>query len=171
MKAQFISCNSNLTFQGGILKERTRMEMKQTFLSSTCNIWWYLIKTVRALLITLGIGWFHMWLENTGMTHCNQFPQIQRSQMESQGWESWGCLGWRREGWKGNFITILKAGAIWMGPDSSQWCPAIEQDAIGTNWNTGSSSWTWGKKIFTLRITEHWNRLPREFVESPSLKI
>jgi len=28
-----------------------------------------------------------------------------------------------------------------------------------------------GKKFFTLRVTEHRNRLPREFVDSPSLKI
>ena len=26
------------------------------------------------------------------------------------------------------------------------------------------------KNIFTLRVTEHWNRLPREAVESPSLE-
>ena len=27
------------------------------------------------------------------------------------------------------------------------------------------------KKYFTLWVTEHWNRLPREVVESPSLEI
>jgi len=27
------------------------------------------------------------------------------------------------------------------------------------------------KNFFTLRVTEHWNRLPREVVDSPFLKI
>ena len=96
-----------------------------------------------------------------------------------KGWETWGCSVWKKEGWG--------EGVKWMEPGSVWWCTVTEQGKTGTNWNIRSSIWTWEKSlrsfstqaillfyeknIFTLRVTEHWNRLPRGVVESPSLEI
>ena len=55
-----------------------------------------------------------------------------------------------------------------MGPDSFQWCPVAGQGATGTNRKFRVNM---RKNFFPLRVTEHWNRLPREAVESPSLEI
>lgn len=43
-------------------------------------------------------------------------------------------------------------------------------EARGTNWNRGGGIWTSGNAA-TVRITKHWQRSPREAVESPSLEI
>lgn len=64
----------------------------------------------------------------------------------------------------------------------TQWCNCIShlfsvvcRDGTrgngGTNWNIWSSMWTWGKTFFTVMVKEHWNRLPREVVWSPTLEI
>jgi len=52
-----------------------------------------------------------------------------------------------------------------MGPNSFQWCPATGQGA------TRKFHLNMRKNFFPLRVTEQWNRLPREAVESPSLEI
>ena len=39
------------------------------------------------------------------------------------------------------------------------------------NWNTGSLITNTRKNFFTVRITEHWNRLPRKVLESQFLEI
>ena len=69
-----------------------------------------------------------------------------------------------------NAYKYLKGSVKRMGPGSFQWCPATGQGATGTNCNTGKFHLNMRKNFFTLRVTEHWNRLPREAVESPSLE-
>jgi len=67
-------------------------------------------------------------------------------------------------------INILRVGVRRMGPDSFQWCPVTGQGAVGTNWSIGISVRTWGRTL-TLRVKVHWSRLPRGFVNYPSLEI
>jgi len=43
------------------------------------------------------------------------------------------------------FINISRVGVRKMGPNSFQWCPVTGQGAMGTNWSTGSFTWTWGR--------------------------
>jgi len=41
--------------------------------------------------------------------------------------------------------NILRVGVRREGTNSFQWCPVTGQGAMGTNWSTGSSVWTWGR--------------------------
>jgi len=65
-------------------------------------------------------------------------------------------------------INILRVGVRRTGPDSFQWCPATGQ---GHKLNHRKFQLKMRKNVFTLRVTEHWNRLPREVMESASLEI
>lgn len=47
-----------------------------------------------------------------------------------------------------------------------QWCPVSGQKVISKNWN--KRDLTEDQHIFTVWVTEHWPRLPREVVEPPS---
>lgn len=43
--------------------------------------------------------------------------------------------------------------------------------AMAINHTTKKFHLNMRKKFFTLRVEKHWNRLPRQVVESPSLEI
>ena len=53
-----------------------------------------------------------------------------------------------------------------MRPGSSQWC-VVRTRSNGlelVNWKVCTNI---QKSVFMVEVTEHWNRLPREVVESP----
>ena len=64
-----------------------------------------------------------------------------------------------------------------MRPGSSRWCVVVVQGVMAyklnigiEHRNIGISVLTW-KNVFTVRVMKHWNRLPREDVESVSVEI
>ena len=52
-----------------------------------------------------------------------------------------------------------------------QWKATIEEGAMGRNWNNRKFYTNRRKNLFTVRVMQHWNRLPRDVVESPFLEI
>jgi len=58
-----------------------------------------------------------------------------------------------------------------MGPGSFQWCPVTGQGENGNKLEHRQFHLKMRKNLFILRVTERWNELPRETVESASPKI
>mgnify|MGYP001864532073 CR=1 FL=1 len=58
-----------------------------------------------------------------------------------------------------------------MRPDSSWWCVAVGQGVNFRKLEHKKFCTNMRNSFFTVRMMEHWNRLPREAVESPSMEI
>ena len=81
------------------------------------------------------------------------------------------CLAWRRL--KGDLINAYKysmVGVKWMRPGSF-WCSSKRTRGHWHKLEQRKFHTRTMKKFFTLKVTEYWNRLPREVVASLSLEI
>lgn len=127
------------------------------FPASSCpETWTYCRKSSKGLL---------RWLRNRSISH------IRKS------WETWDCSAWKDKGfWWGDVGTEILSiyTNTWRSvkrrkePGFSL-VPGARTGATDTNWNTGCSLWI--SVFLTVRVTDHWQGLPRVAVDSPSLEI
>ena len=86
-----------------------------------------------------------------------------------KGWESWGCSAWRREGcWE----ALEQPSSTYRKHGENIFSRACCNRTRNNSFKLRESIFRLDirKKFFTVRVMKHWNRLPREVVEAPSLE-
>ena len=86
-------------------------------------------------------------------------------------WGKWGCCVWRRGGWRESpSCSVTTVWRLWWG-NTVLFSQMASDRAQGSSpkLHQYRSDWTW-VKIFSW-VLRQWNRLPREVVESQSLRV
>jgi len=88
--------------------------------------------------------------------------------------ETWERSVWRKDDGGGNLINTYKYLTGRSQVDGARHFSVVYSDRIkssGHKLEHRKFHTNMQKNLFTIWVTEHWNRLPREAVESPSLEI